>query len=261
MPSVSYNATAKLLTCTGVLAPADLGQLLQAAEGIADTAAYVSAANALYVASQRPPVIDPDVIGPDDFREPDPGGGANTPFGLWMTRRAWVDAQLKAIGAITEAAPGGGQRPSFTGMLGWMYNDLTYGAITVKPWAATTPSGSLEALWQNLAQGVTVPAITVQLASDLCLAPQEFNRLMDLWHADQASTAEPPGPTLTAADWREVASLLTQAAKTRFFAAWRAEEAALPLDFGSDTFIVALREPLPGDWPPFSAAGPAGAVH
>jgi pSer/pThr/pTyr-binding forkhead associated (FHA) protein len=255
--SVSYNATAQLVISTGVLAPADLVQLLQPAQGNAAATAYVNAVNALYVASQRQPVIDPDVIGPDDFRVPLAGAAAaSQPFGLWVSRRGWADAQLIALGSITEAAPGGGTRPSFTGMLAWMHDDLTYGGVTAAPWAATTPVTALEALWENLAQGVTVPAIMTQLASDLCLTPQAFNRLMDLWHADQATAAVPPGPALTAADWGEVASLLTQAAKTRFFAVWRAEEAALPLDFGSATFIVSLREPLPGDWPPVPPPGP-----
>ena len=120
-----------------------------------------------------------------------------------------------------------------------MQNDLTYGPVTAKPWAPTTPVDGLEALWENLAQGVDVPAITTQLASDLCLQPQEFNALMDLWHADQAASAEPPGPPLSSADWRDAVSLLTQAAKTRFFAAWRAEEnGAARSTSAASTFIV-----------------------
>ena len=54
---------------------------------------------------------------------------------------------------------------------------------------------------------------------------------MDLRHADQAAAAEPRGPRAhrrrLAARWPRC---WPQAAKTRFFAAWRAEEAALPLD-------------------------------
>ena len=252
VPAVSYNSAAQVLTSTAVLAPAHLTELLQAAQGNAAAASYVNAVNALYVASQRQPVIDPDVLGPDDFRVPSSGAAAgNQPFGLWVTRRQWVDTQLGAL----QTAQGSGIAPSFTGMLGWMQNDLTYGPVTAKPWAPTTPVDGLEALWENLAQGVDVPAITTQLASDLCLQPQEFNALMDLWHADQAASAEPPGPPLSSADWRDAVSLLTQAAKTRFFAAWRAEENGLPLDFGSDTFIVCLREPQPGDWPPVPTPG------
>ena len=95
VPAVSYNSAAQVLTSTAVLAPAHLTELLQAAQGNAAAASYVDAVNALYVASQRQPVIDPDVLGPDDFRVPSSGAAAgNQPFGLWVTRRQWVDTQL-----------------------------------------------------------------------------------------------------------------------------------------------------------------------
>lgn len=44
--------------------------------------------------SQNTPIIDPDVIGPDDFRHPDE---LNTAFELWKTRREWVDEQIARI--------------------------------------------------------------------------------------------------------------------------------------------------------------------
>ena len=50
------------------MAPDVLTQLLGQARAGTAGQAYVSAVNTLYVQSQRPPVIDPDVIGPDDFR-------------------------------------------------------------------------------------------------------------------------------------------------------------------------------------------------
>ena len=59
---------------------------------------------------------------------------------------------------------------------------------------------------------------------------------------------------LSDVDRRELFSLLAQAAKRRFFAAWRAEDAALPVVLG-DAFVVPLREPQAGDWPPVLPAG------
>ena len=108
-----------------MLAPADLAQLLRPAQGNAAAASYVSAVNALYVASQRQPVIDPDVIGPDDFRVPvhrrGRGGTSRStcgsPGGTGSTR-SW---------AALQTAQGSGSAPSFTGMLSWMQNHLTYG--------------------------------------------------------------------------------------------------------------------------------------
>src|SRR5262249_23868998 len=52
----------------------------------------------------RPPIIDPDLIGPDDFRNPVAKSVPNTPdtaFDLWLKRRHWVDAQIKALSANT----------------------------------------------------------------------------------------------------------------------------------------------------------------
>src|SRR5262249_1729079 len=45
-----------------------------------------------------------------------------------------------------------------------------------------------------------------------------------------------------------------QAAKKRFWATWRAEEASLPLVFGREAFVVSVREPRVGDWPPIVPA-------
>lgn len=49
--------------------------------------------------AENTPIIDPDVIGPDDFRNPD---AANTAFTLWKARREWVDVQVARIhGKVT----------------------------------------------------------------------------------------------------------------------------------------------------------------
>ena len=249
LTEIAYDSSAKVLSCAGVMAPADLAQLLALAPAGSAGHAYIRAVNTLYVQSQRPPVIDPDVIGPDDFRSPVPAapGDPEQPYDLWLNRRAWVCAQLTALEGITASAPAG---TAFTAMLGSMYSSLSYLTTTAAPWAATTTLGDLDNLWENLAEGADVPANTLRVAVDLGLSVQAFNRLMDLRHQDQAAAADPRNPALSDADWLEVASLLTEAAKTRFFAVWRAEEAALPLVFGPVAFVVSLTEPQPGDWPP-----------
>ena len=47
----------------------------------------------------------------------------------------------------------------------------------------------------------------------------------------------PPQPILDA-EWRQVASIMTQARKVRFFAAWRAEEAAAAITVSPDSFVL-----------------------
>ncbi len=253
---ISYDAAAQILSCTGVMTPADLAELI-ALPAPADPAgpAYVSAVNALYVLSQRPPVIDPDVIGPDDFRSPFPKAAPtdpDQPYDLWLSRRAWVVTQLTALQGVTAAAPAG---TAFTAMLTWMYNPLSYQTTSAAPWAGSTPVSALQNLSEDLAEGVNVAAITTQIAGDLGLSVQAFNRLIALWQQDQAAAADPRNPALTSDNWLEVAYLLTEAVKTRFFAAWLAEEAALPVTFGPVPFVVSLTEPQVGDWPPVLPAG------
>ncbi len=46
---------------------------------------------------ENTPIIEPDVIGPDDFRNTDE---TNTAFSLWKTRRKWVDKQVNRIHKI-----------------------------------------------------------------------------------------------------------------------------------------------------------------
>ena len=262
-PGISYNAGEGLLISTGVMTPDILTQLLGQAPAGAAGQAYAGAVNTLYVQSQRPPVIDPDLIGPDDFRVPVPAVAAapRQPFDIWVLRRTWVDAQLTAAAAAGTSAPAG---TAFAAMLSWAAQAaLSYGGTTATPWAASTPVTGLENLWQNLAQATdagTIAAITTQIAGDLGLSLQAFNRLMDLRHQDVAAAADPRSPALTEASWSEVASILVEAAKTRFSAAWRSEEDALAVPygplFGPSAFIVSLTEPQAGDWGPAPTAGP-----
>lgn len=55
----------------------------------------------------RPPVIDPDLIGPDDFRLPSGTANAGIPgqaFELWLQRRTWVDSRIQALSTLTMPA-------------------------------------------------------------------------------------------------------------------------------------------------------------
>ncbi len=263
-PGISYNSGEGLLISTGVMTPDVLTQLLGQAPAGAAGQAYLSAVSTLYVQSQRPPVIDPDVIGPDDFRVPVQAAAVapRQPFDIWALRRTWVDAQLTAVAAAGTSAPAG---TTFAAMLSWAaLTQLSYGGATATAWAASTPAGGLENLWQDLAQATdaaTITAITTQIAGDLGLSIQAFNRLMDLRHQDEAAAADPRSPALTDANWSEVASILVEAAKTRFFAAWRSEEDALALPygpmFGPSAFIVSVTEPQVGDWGPAPPGQPA----
>jgi hypothetical protein len=245
---IRYDPAAHVLIFTGVMAPADLVLLI----ALSPDTQYRSAVKTLYVQSQRQPVIDPDVIGPDDFRVPVPKAkpsDPDQPYDIWLRRRAWVDTRLRDLALKTKVVKGK-KVPDIECMFALMYLPLTYGTTTTPPWDSAVKPSTFETLWENLAEGVEVDATRLQLAADLGLTIDAFNRLMYIRHQDEAAVIDPRKPAVAETEWREVYSILAEAAKTRFFSGWRNEESALPLVFGSQTFVVSLREPAVGDWPP-----------
>jgi hypothetical protein len=238
--SIAFHPTAALLAFTGEMAPVDLALLLS----LSADPAYTSAVKTLSIQSQRLPIVDPDIIGPDDFRNP---FVSDAGFALWQTRRAWVDAQLSNLASQTKVV-GGSTVPSIDGMLSVMSTPWTYGATTLTPWPSTAPStSSFQTLWENLAEGAGGSANMLQIQSDLSLSIDSFNRLMNIWQTDQAAAIDPTSPSVTAAEWLEFQSILVQAAKSRLSVFWRNEESQLV--FGSQEFLVSLREPVVGPWP------------
>jgi hypothetical protein len=178
-------------------------------------------------ASPKLPLIDPDLIGPDDFRKPIPV--ENPAFDLWLKRRQAVDQQLRDFKANREAngltsilqAEFGNPLPDFDGAL----LTLTKGGTTDEIKAA---KGSVIAL------GLTL---------------ESFTRLMAIRAKDQLAS-DPRNEKVSEAEWSEVYSILTQVTKVRQFDTWRTEEQTINLLFGTQAFWLALSEPKEGDWPP-----------
>src|SRR5262249_37793034 len=85
----------------------------------------------------RLPIIDPDIIGPDDFRFPTAKVTPSAPdkaFDIWLTRRQWVDARLSKLKADREANGLNGLEAILKQVLGnplpdlaLLYNNLTTG--------------------------------------------------------------------------------------------------------------------------------------
>ena len=145
--------------------------------------------------------------------------------------------------------------PDIDAMFAAMLVAWTYGATTITPW--TAPASTFQNLWENLAEGAEgADQIPFQIGADFGLMVDPFNRLMDIWHQDQAAALDPRNAPVASDAWRELISLLVQSAKARLFPIWRSEEATLSSYagtqdfFGSLNFIVSLREPVVGDWPP-----------
>lgn len=186
------------------------------------------------------PVIDPDVIGVDDFRAPFQKFRASVPdqpFDLWLRRRAAIDQILADLQQAREGSPDG-----LTLILGTVFG---------------TPPPDIGALLRALTQGdASAIADAVATIEAMQLTVDSFTRLATLRAKDADATAG-PGVPLTEGEWREVYAILAQVRKLRLAVAWRAEERALgtPLILGLRDFWFSLREPVVGDWPVVATPG------
>ncbi|HEY6120861.1 MAG TPA: neuraminidase-like domain-containing protein, partial [Pyrinomonadaceae bacterium] len=247
-----YDAVGKVLLLDGVMSENEREDLL----ALAADADYQMAIQRLYLASRRSPLIDPDVIGPDDFRVPfvktvptDP----DRPIDLWFRRRKWVDGKLAQFAAMTKVISGQ-TVPDFEAMLTAMYSPVVYEGTTVKVWDAATPSTGLNDLLENLQQGKKVDDARVKIEADLALSVDAFSRLMELRTKDVASQVDARNAPNSDGEWREVFSILVQAQKARLASVWRTEEDTGGVELGPRDFWPALREPWAGDWPPVKPA-------
>ena len=185
-------------------------------------------------------LIDPDVVGPDDFRVPFEKLNASIPdqpFDLWLARRGAIDQVLANLRRDRESSPDG-----LTAILKQVFGD---------------PLPDLDGLLHALTQGDKAEvAQAVDAIENLQLTVDSFSRLMAL-RAKDAEAAGGPGEPVAEDEWTEVYSILAQVRKVRMFAAWRSEEKQLraPLILGMRDFWLSLREPVVGAWPVAAAPG------
>ncbi len=89
-------------------------------------------------AAKRLPVVDPDLIGPDDFR--DPFGTTGTPFvTLWQTRRRWIDQLIHDLLAVVFTGTATAAIDAFPNLLQEM-DDTSYAGATKALWPTTAES-------------------------------------------------------------------------------------------------------------------------
>jgi hypothetical protein len=260
--TIEYLPFNRLLMYTGVMTPDDRTALLGVSSTNAD---YPTAVNRLYVESQRPPVIDPDLIGPDDFRVPVAKTNAtdrDAAFDLWLERRKFVDKQLSALAAITITDPVRKVKtPDVATLFKEMYKPVDYRGTKRAAWSATTPQSDFNELLKDLTAGksdstaAAVEAAKLRIRNDLNLTPDMFTRLMQLHtKADDARATPPRSELLTEEETQDLLSILVNAQKTIFWTTWRKEEEDLetrakePL-FSHEFFWPSIREPKEGEWP------------
>ncbi|MFJ9131258.1 neuraminidase-like domain-containing protein [Streptomyces sp. NPDC102340] len=182
----------------------------------------------------RRPVVDPAVIGPDDFRLPLPKAAAaapDGPFDVWRARRAWLDGvldDLRALGPDMAALLDAPRAPT---------------GAEPAPWAGAP--ADLDALAAALTTGTAddVAAATATVATALHLPADAFLRLLAL--RDTAAAG-----TMRAADWAEARAIVALAYRRSRFAAWRAEERAAGIRLDAAVFYANPRPVSEGTWPP-----------
>lgn len=215
------------------------------------------------------PLIDPDLIGVDDFRNPDPTRGA---FKIWVRRRTWVDGLRASLLAVTPPA----NSSKLDSMLDKMFPGA--GALAAYPLATggtaaqrTWPAGTKTALLTKRndlasADKTVVTAARSALASSYGLSIEGYSRLIFLRDKDLAAIADTRNAAPSDIEVKEFADILVQARKRIqcFVVAgdsndWVTEETAaqasganatVRFEFGARDFWISLTEPEVGDWPP-----------
>lgn len=190
------------------------------------------------------PVIDPDVLGPDDFRVPfvklnaaDP----DQPFDLWLRRRQWIDGQLQALAALLGSPP---SAPILPTLFAAMKQPITYGTQSVTPWPNDPAQPNLELLAEQLIDPQASAAAADAIAHVFYLPMEAFNRLLALGEKDQI------GEVLEADEIADALSILVGAQKRALFAVWRTEESSFPSLLGPAHFCPTDEPPVTGVWPP-----------
>lgn len=166
------------------------------------------------------PIIDPDLVSPDDFRLTQPPL-PNPVLTRWQARRAQVDALLavtKATRDANAANADAGVDAVLAASIGKTFAELK---LIKADYKQTTDAGK---------RGKAFDTITTTLH----LAIEAFNQLVTL--LDTASSLQP-------LEWDEVYAILTQAQKTVNFPTWIAEEQGDAIVLGSRDFWIALNEP------------------
>jgi hypothetical protein len=196
---------------------------------------------------QLRPVIDPDIIGPDDFRHPSAqdSNGPDLPFSLWLKRRQWIDQQIAALSGI---------KPDLEGMLALMYQPVAYEGTNLAAWATTQPA-DFDSLADTLSGGANTKPTRIRIRNDLQLTVEAFTRLVEIRTKHTQANDDPRNPRVEEAEWTEAISILVQARKSKFYSTWRDEEQTNEeqtnqVFFGPEEFWISLREPVEGDWPP-----------
>ncbi len=227
-------------------------------------------------AERKLAIIDPDLIGPDDFRYPAIKAHAADPdkaFDIWVRRRVWADGLVQHLKAVPARQAAGVAGPDFSGIVAAMSGSPYNGN------AFQWPAGALDDIRAKLAAitAETTVATTDALYNTYRLTLDAARRLIELWAKDNAFWKTPDrAPAVADDEWNEVDSILLRVQKNDLAGVWMKEESdsvvaratageiqkvwAQDADagqglLGQREFWDALKNPFEGDWPPVRSNG------
>lgn len=211
-------------------------------------------------AERRRVIIDPDLIGPDDFRHPLSTSQGTTTFDLWLRRRRWVDDEIHALRALTRTV-NGRNAPDVPAMLGRMSQPITpyagVGLSTAAPalvsaWPDATTIADLYAIQDLLDTGTASEPerARLRIESKLRMSVEAFARLLILVDKNSQAELDIAFPALTDKECMEIISILVSAQKKCLQLVWLEEERTADIDLDPRIFWSPLRQPEMGEWPP-----------
>lgn len=169
------------------------------------------------------PLIDPDLIGPDDFRKPRTGEAA---FDLWQQRRALVDSR---VARLTDTLSTRGMVPLLIQVYG-------------------QPAPDLIALRSRITQGDASELSNTSVAK-LDLTTEGLIRLAEV---SEKSTF---GTILENEEISDTVNILMRVEKQRLLSDWIREEQEREIELDPRIFWLSLHEPAEGEWPPARISG------
>ena len=229
----------------------------------------------LFFERQRP-IIDPDLLGPDDFRAPvmkNAAAAPNRAFDLWRMRRAWADSVLDRLRSVPLRQSGTVSGRDFPAIVAAMGDRAYQGQAPQWPANAVTTIQSRVAAVTD----ATSDAISQELFNNYGLILPAARRFVELWGKDAAFWKNVNRAVkVEEAEWSEVFSLLLKSLKNALINFWiteendsvlaRVQDGELIKTWTNDNqasqdllgwreFWTPLRKPLEGDWPPTRTQG------
>lgn len=194
------------------------------------------------------PKIDPDLIGPDDFREPDTASAA---FSIWERRRVWLDKQLAKYRSLIALDENDlhSQLTSLKVLLEEMSEVHTYPPengqdISLDPWPVATDLDTLinqQELLRKHGEIENGDALDTWL-KEKHLTTDTLSTLADI------AGRVKKGEELEDEEWIITTDILVQVMKKAFYSAWVEEEKENDIEFDPRIFWVSLTEPKEGPW-------------